>query len=57
MTTRKTLSLVLVLAFIVSMFAAVPAFVEKKLVYGYVTPGPDTWHKRDVEGFQRVQKG
>jgi len=55
MTTRKTLSLVL--AFIVSMFAAVPAFVEKKLVYGYVTPGPDTWHKRDVEGFQRVQKG
>lgn len=52
MTTRKTLSLVLVFAFIVSMFAAVPAFAEKKLVYGYVTPGPDTWYKRDVEGFQ-----
>lgn len=21
-------------------------------VYGYVTPGPDTWYKKDVEGFQ-----
>ena len=24
----------------------------KKLVYGYVTPGPDTWYKKDVEGFE-----
>jgi len=24
----------------------------RKLVYGYVTPGPDTWYKKDVEGFQ-----
>ena len=24
----------------------------KKLTYGYVTPGPDTWYKKDVEGFQ-----
>jgi ribose transport system substrate-binding protein len=23
----------------------------KQLVYGYVTPGPDTWYKKDVEGF------
>ncbi len=23
----------------------------KQLVYGYVTPGPDTWYKRDVDGF------
>lgn len=21
------------------------------LTYGYVTPGPDTWYKKDVEGF------
>ncbi len=24
----------------------------KKLSYCYITPGPDTWYKRDVEGFQ-----
>lgn len=23
----------------------------KQLVYGYVTPGPDTWYKKDVDGF------
>jgi len=26
------------------------------LVYGYVTPGPDTWYKKDVEGFQYAAK-
>ena len=25
---------------------------EAGKVYGYVTPGPDTWYKRDVDGFQ-----
>jgi ribose transport system substrate-binding protein len=25
---------------------------KKQLVYGYVTPGPDTWYKMDVEGFK-----
>ena len=24
----------------------------KKLTYGYITPGPDTWYKRDVDGFK-----
>lgn len=24
----------------------------KQLVFGYVTPGPDTWYKRDVDGFK-----
>lgn len=24
----------------------------EKLVFGYITPGPDTWYLRDVEGFQ-----
>jgi len=27
------------------------AAAGKQLVYGYVTPGPDTWYKRDVDGF------
>ncbi|MDI3472489.1 MAG: ribose transport system substrate-binding protein [Thermotogaceae bacterium] len=30
--------------------------VAKKLVYGYVTPGPDTWYRKDVEGFQYAAK-
>lgn len=25
---------------------------EETLVFGYITPGPDTWYLRDVEGFQ-----
>ena len=24
----------------------------KDLVFGYISPGPDTWYKRDVEGFK-----
>lgn len=24
----------------------------EKMVFGYITPGPDTWYLRDVEGFQ-----
>ncbi len=24
----------------------------KKLTYGYISPGPDTWYKRDVDGFK-----
>lgn len=28
----------------------------RDLVYGYVTPGPDTWYKKDVEGFQFAAK-
>src|ERR1700752_4173516 len=23
----------------------------KELTFGYITPGPDTWYKRDVDGF------
>ncbi len=38
--------LLLVLTFTVPNFAA-----QKSLTYGYVTPGPDTWYKRDVDGF------
>ena len=30
---------------------AFAAAAGKQLVYGYVTPGPDTWYKRDVDGF------
>lgn len=26
--------------------------VSEKKVFGYITPGPDTWYQRNVEGFQ-----
>ena len=29
---------------------------DRKLVYGYITPGPDTWYKKDVEGFEYAAK-
>ena len=29
---------------------------KKKLTYGYVTPGPDTWYRMDVEGFEYAAK-
>ena len=27
------------------------AAAKKDLTFGYITPGPDTWYKRDVDGF------
>jgi ribose transport system substrate-binding protein len=32
--------------------AAVEAPAAEQLTYCYITPGPDTWYKRDVEGFE-----
>ena len=29
----------------------VPAAAAGPKTYGYVTPGPDTWYKKDVDGF------
>jgi len=42
------------LALALAAGAAAPpraAAAGKQLVYGYVTPGPDTWYKKDVDGF------
>ena len=38
---------VIILLILIFAVTALP----KKLVYGYVTPGPDTWYRKDVEGF------
>lgn len=54
----KTLKIILFSLVILTMLAAcapaAPATQPpaKKLTYCYITPGPDTWYKRDVEGFQ-----
>jgi len=48
----KLLAMALALiAFVIGDMAALAATAGKQLVYGYVTPGPDTWYKRDVDGF------
>jgi len=31
--------------------APAAAAAPRQMVYGYVTPGPDTWYKKDVDGF------
>ncbi len=46
---KRIIMLVLCLAFILSL--VVPAVASEGKVYGYITPGPDTWYKRDVDGF------
>jgi len=33
------------------IFPAAAQSSGKQLVYGYITPGPDTWYKMDVDGF------
>ena len=49
MSTVKRIFFILVIsALLVSCAPAAP----EKLTYCYITPGPDTWYKRDVEGFQ-----
>ena len=50
---RNSLLLLLMAAIAVPMasFAA-----KKDLTFGYITPGPDTWYKRDVDGFTLTAK-
>ena len=43
------IAIVTVLAFVGADMSLIAA--PKQLTYGYVTPGPDTWYKRDVDGF------
>ena len=45
---RNSLLLLLIAAISVPI-ASLAA--KKDLTFGYITPGPDTWYKRDVDGF------
>ena len=48
--------------FLFLFFSALVSFqpanyaAKKELTFGYVTPGPDTWYKRDVDGFVLAAK-
>lgn len=48
---RKFTVLVLALSLLVSVFA-VGMVQAKELTFGYIAPGPDTWYRRTVEGFE-----
>jgi ribose transport system substrate-binding protein len=48
---KKYLTAFYILMIILMLVGCAPA-APKKLTYCYITPGPDTWYKRDVEGFQ-----
>lgn len=46
--------LIVTMAVLMTIGAIIPVAAQssgKQLVYGYVTPGPDTWYKKDVDGF------
>jgi len=47
---RISLPLILLLTAVIS-FPVINYAAKKDLTFGYITPGPDTWYKRDVDGF------
>ena len=47
---KKLLTLLLALTLIA--VAALPALAEEEVVFGYISPGPDTWYLRAAEGFE-----
>lgn len=51
MKSRVLFAVLAVLMLVGGFVPAVGAQAGKQYVYGYVTPGPDTWYKRDVDGF------
>jgi ribose transport system substrate-binding protein len=55
----KSKSLFIAWLFIVAISfpaASFAANAKKDLTFGYITPGPDTWYKRDVDGFVLAAK-
>ena len=48
---KKVLAIVLALSMILAL-GVMSVSAADKLTFGYITPGPDTWYLRDVEGFQ-----
>ena len=53
---KRTHLFLLSLLFVVLSFPAAGFAAKKDLTFGYITPGPDTWYKRDVDGFVLAAK-
>ena len=48
----KRLTWLFLSAFVgLSLFSGATTGSAKDFTFGYITPGPDTWYKRDVDGF------
>ena len=47
---KKLLTLLLVLT--MAALVTLPALAEEEIVFGYISPGPDTWYLRAAEGFE-----
>ena len=53
----KRNTLYILLLFLVAASVPMASFAAKKdSTFGYITPGPDTWYKRDVDGFVLAAK-
>ena len=48
---KLVVTMLVVLAVVGLVLPIMAQSSTKQLVYGYVTPGPDTWYKKDVDGF------
>lgn len=53
---KKFISLLLLILTMVLWFPPANYAANKELTFGYITPGPDTWYKRDVDGFVLAAK-
>ena len=51
---KKLVFMVVLVLLAVIFLGSIPLWA-KDLVYGYVTPGPDTWYRKDVEVSHMVQ--
>ncbi len=52
----KRTKLLVILTLLVAFLLGGTALFARQLVYGYVTPGPDTWYLKHVEGFEYAAK-
>ncbi len=49
----KSIRWLLVIGLVFTLLGGITASAaEHDLTFGYITPGPDTWYKRDVDGFK-----
>jgi len=48
---RSTKLFLVIVGILFLVFDVGGAFAQKQKLYGFVTPGPDTWYKKDVDGF------
>jgi ribose transport system substrate-binding protein len=51
-----TAALAVVVAVVAAPASSTPTKAAADLTFGYISPGPDTWYQRDVDGFKYAAK-